>query len=286
MCQIEKLSNTAYEFDGFSFYSFVEQSTHCYEHSHEEIQITLPQTNAVAWIKLQSSNGEKYVRQIKPGQVFLVSPNQPHALDWQQTAELTLFYLHPRFLASAIDKEIEEYHLEIDKKLSLINDTFIKEVGVIFRYLCNYGMTTDKLYFESLANLLAIHLLKNYLNYDSKIFKSGNKLSHKKLITVFEYIENNLDSKISLTDLATIAGTGKFYFSRLFKSSTNISPYRYVLQQRIERAKKLLRCTDMPICNIALECGFSNQSHMAKYFRMVVGTSPKKYRNNSNLIEY
>ncbi|MBV6624592.1 MAG: helix-turn-helix transcriptional regulator [Rivularia sp. (in: Bacteria)] len=284
MCQTAKLTNTVYEFDGFSFYSSLEKSTHWCEHSHEEIQITLPQTNALAWMKLQSSDGKKYVRQIKPGQVFLVTSNQDHALEWQQPAELTLFYLTPSFLASAIGDSIEEHHLEIDNNFLLMNDTLIKEVGVIFRYLCNFGVAKERLYFESLANLLAIHLLKNYFNYDLKISNHCDKLSQPKLNLVFEYIENNLDSKISLTDLATTAGIGKFYFSRLFKSSTNVSPYRYVLQQRIKRAKSLLTRTDMPICNIALECGFSNQSHMAKYFRMMVGTSPKKFRNNSDLI--
>ncbi|AFY58918.1 hypothetical protein Riv7116_6591 [Rivularia sp. PCC 7116] len=143
MCQTQKLSNTVYEFDGFSFYSSLEQSTHWYEHSHEEIQITLPQSNALAWMKLQSPNGKKYVRQIKPGQVLLVTSNQSHALEWQQTAELTLFYLSPSFLASAIGDSIEEYQLEIDNNFLLMNDTLIKEVGVIFR---NYSRFLGKVY--------------------------------------------------------------------------------------------------------------------------------------------
>jgi len=280
VCNIKELSSVAYKFDGFSFYSSLEQSTYWCDHGHEEIQITLPQVNSQASIKYQLSNGKQCIREIEAGQTFLVSSNQSHALDWQKTAELTLFYLHPRFLARVMDDSIENNLLEIDNRLSLTNDTLIQEVGVIFRYLCRFGIATEKLYMENLANLLAVHLVKNYLKYNLKAAHSHKGLSQKQLELVLEYIELNLDSKIKLSDLATIAGVGKFYFSRLFKNSTNISPYRYVLQQRVERAKILLKNSDLPICNISLECGFSNQSHLTKYFRMIVGISPMNYRKN------
>ena len=69
-----------------------------------------------------------------------------------------------------------------------------------------------------------------------------------------------------LSDLAAVVGMGKFHFSRLFKSSTGCSPYTYVLQRRVEKAKKMLRYSNIPICEIALECGFGNQSHLTKHF--------------------
>lgn len=278
MCNLEKLSSTIYKFDGFSFYSAVEKSSYWCEHSHEEIQITLPQIDARSWIRFQSSIGRRYIRQIKPGEIFLASANQSHALDWQKTAELTIFYLHPAFLANAIDDSIDDSRLEIDNRCSLIDDALIREVGVIFRYLCSHGIAMERLYIENLANLLAIHLLKNYLNYNLKVSSYDEGLSQKKLNLVLEYIENNLDSKITLSDLAAVVGVGKFYFSRLFKNSINMSPYRYVLKQRIERAKKLLKYSNLSICDISLECGFSNQSHLTKYFRTMVETSPMNYR--------
>ena len=280
MCDLRKLSSTAYQFDGFSFYSSLEQSNYWFEHGHEEIQITLPQADAQAWMRYQSSTG-KCIQQINPGQTFLVSSNQSHALDWQQTAELTLFYLHPRFLASGIDNSIKDNYLEIDDRLSLVNDTLIQEVGVIFRYLCSFGIATERLYVESLASLLAVHLLKNYLNYNLKLPRNSKGLSQSQLNLVLEYIEANLDQKITLSDLAAIAYVGKFYFSRLFKSSTNLTPYHYVLQRRIEKAKRLLKYSNTPICDISLECGFSNQSHLAKHFRVMVGISAMNYRKNA-----
>lgn len=280
MCNTTQLSNKVHEFDGFSFYNSLEQPNHWQDRGHEEIQITLPQTNARAWIQYASSTGKKIHRQIKTGQAFLVAQNRSHELDWQHPAELTLIYLHPRFFSSAIDNPIENNHLEICNRFSLVNDTLIQEVGIIFRYLCSSGMATEKLYIKNLANLLTVHLLKHYLNYDLKVSPFDKGLSQKKLKLILEYIDGNLDRKITLTDLAAIARVSKFYFCRLFKSSFNLTPYQYVLQQRIKRAKKLLEHSELPICDIALDCGFSSQSHLAKHFRTMVDTSPMNYRKS------
>ncbi len=73
----------------------------------------------------------------------------------------------------------------------------------------------------------------------------------------------------------------QYYFCRLFKQSTGISPYQYLMQQRIERGQQLLRRTDWTVTAIAMDCGFNNQSHFAKYFRHYVGTSPKQFRRAS-----
>ncbi|MEM9510502.1 MAG: AraC family transcriptional regulator [Cyanobacteria bacterium P01_E01_bin.35] len=281
MCDTEKLSNRLYQFDGFSFYNSLEKTNYWLNHKHEEIQITLPQINSQAWIHYESSAGKQFSREIKADQTFLVSQHQLHQLDWRQTAELTLFYLHPRFLANAVDDSLENYNLEIHDHFSLIHDTLIQEVGVIFRYLCQAGMAMEKLYVENLANLLAVHLLKNYLNYDLKVSSLDRGLSQPKLKRILEYIDTNLDRKITLADLSTIAGLGKFYFCRLFKNSLDATPYQYVLQQRIERAQKLLKYSDLPISDIALDCGFSSQSHLTKHFRNIVKTSPKNYRESN-----
>ena len=281
MCDTKQLSSKVYQFDGFSFYNSLERANYWQDHGHEEIQITLPQSNAKAWMQCQTSGGRQLSRQIKTGQAFLVSPNQSHRLEWQHEAELTLFYLHPRFFVAAIDDSIESDRWEIGDRSSLVEDTLIQEVGVIFRYLCSLGTAIEKLYIENLANLLAVHLLKHYLNYQLKIPSFERGLSPRKLKYVLEYIEANLDRKITLSDLASIAGVGKFYFCRLFKTSLNLTPYQYVLQQRIERAKKLLQYSNIPICNVALDCGFSSQSHLAKHFRNMVKASPMNYRRSN-----
>lgn len=283
VCNPKSLNRKVHQFDGFSFYNCLEKPNYYEEHTHEEIQITLPQANAKAWMKCRSSSAKQCTKLIEAGQSYLVSSNQPHALDWQQTAEMTLFYIHPNFFVNAIGEFIGN-DLEIDKRFSLVDDTLIREVGIILRHLCSSNKDIERLYAESLANLLAVHLLKNYLNCKVGVSDNFNRLATKKLNIVFEYIEANLAQKITLSDLAAIVGVGKFYFCRLFKGSTNLTPYNYVLQQRVKRAKKLLKNSELPICDIAIECGFSNQSHLAKHFRNTVGTTPKMYRQSDKML--
>ena len=279
MCNPQQLSNTVYQFDGFSFCSSLEKPNYWSEHSHPEMQITLPQANAKAWIDCESSKS----KQIKAGQSFLVAPNKPHSLDWQETANLTVLYLHPSFFASAIGNTVPKSCLSsLEEKFSLVEDPLIQQVGNIFKHVCDRDLAAEVFYAENLGNLLAVYLLKKYLNYDIQTTKNAKKLSSTKLNLILDYIEDNLDTKITLSDLANLANVGKFYFCRLFKNSTNITPYKYILQQRVKRAKKLLENPTLPISDISLECGFSSQSHLSKHFQNLVGTTPTKYRQSLN----
>ena len=83
---------------------------------------------------------------------------------------------------------------------------------------------------------------------------------------------------IKLADLAQLLDMSPFHFSRLFKRSIGMTPHQYLSQQRVERAKQLLKKSDRLIIDIALECGFSSHSHLSKQFRQITGITPKAYR--------
>jgi AraC family transcriptional regulator len=93
-----------------------------------------------------------------------------------------------------------------------------------------------------------------------------------------EFIQANLAGDIRLADIAAAAGQSLFHFSRTFRATTGLTPYRYLTQARIERAKTLLRESDLPLVAIADEAGFSDQSHMSKIFKRLTGWTPKAFR--------
>jgi AraC family transcriptional regulator len=154
----------------------------------------------------------------------------------------------------------------------------IEQVSMMLLNELRTGGTTGKLYVESLTNVLAIHLLKNYSALRSGSTSCESKLNDCQLLQVTDYIREHLADEIQLADLAELLQLSQFHFSRLFKQSTGIAPYRYVLQQRIEYAKDLLQTTDLSIMEIALLCGFSSHSHLGKWFRQYTGMTPKAFR--------
>ena len=155
----------------------------------------------------------------------------------------------------------------------------IEQLAMMLRSELHRGRDgMGQLYIDSLANALMVNVLRDYSQTQPTVFIHEGGLSDRSLFQVIEYIDHHLSQSIKLEDLSNHVGISKFHFSRLFKKSMGVSPHKYVMQQRIELAKKLLLKADESICDIALECGFNSHAHMGKYFRNYVGMTPKAYR--------
>jgi len=96
---------------------------------------------------------------------------------------------------------------------------------------------------------------------------------------VMAYIDQNLQSKLEVSVLAGLVTFSKSYFSRAFRRSFGISPIKYVKLRRIERAKTLMSSTHQELTQIALICGFADQSHFNRTFRRLNGLSPGRWRH-------
>ncbi len=109
--------------------------------------------------------------------------------------------------------------------------------------------------------------------------RSRHAIAPRRLHRVLDYIEANLGEDIGLAELATIAGSSRFHFSRAFRSTTGSPPYRYLIQRRIEAAKALLLDADMvPIEEIARRCGFHSRRQFEIMFRRHCNATPARYR--------
>jgi len=95
---------------------------------------------------------------------------------------------------------------------------------------------------------------------------------------VREYVDAHLGESMDLAELASIAGLSVFHFARQFKQSAGVTPHSYLVQRRVERAQDLLARTDLALSEIAVAAGFSDQSHLARHFRQMLGTTPREFR--------
>ncbi|HKO53988.1 MAG TPA: AraC family transcriptional regulator [Polyangiaceae bacterium] len=125
------------------------------------------------------------------------------------------------------------------------------------------------IYRESLGMALAVHLLRRY---PAPI--APRALSKPELARVTEYIEAHLDQDVSLLRLARVSGVSASHLRALFKRSFGVPVHEYIIQRRVARARALLLRGDLPASQVALDAGFSHQSHMARCMRRVLGVTP------------
>lgn len=116
---------------------------------------------------------------------------------------------------------------------------------------------------------LAVHLLGHY----PALQRLRSELSAPQLRRVKAYVEEHLDRVLSLA-LAGVAGVSASHLKTLFKRATGLPVHEYVVQRRVERAKALLLRGELPASQVALDAGFSHQSHMARCMRRVLGVTP------------
>jgi len=95
---------------------------------------------------------------------------------------------------------------------------------------------------------------------------------------VREHVEAHLSESMDLAELAAIAGLSVYHFARAFKQSAGVTPHHYLVRRRIERAQDMLARSELPLSGIALATGFSDQSHLARHFRQMLGMTPGQFR--------
>jgi AraC family transcriptional regulator len=106
----------------------------------------------------------------------------------------------------------------------------------------------------------------------------GPALSGSRLRRVADYIEQNLDKDLSLAELAAVVYMSPYHFARLFKDSTGVPPHRFVVRQRIARARGVLVTPELSIAQVSRMVGFRTPSHFTTVFRRVLGVTPRAYR--------
>lgn len=136
-----------------------------------------------------------------------------------------------------------------------------------------------------LSNLILNHLHSHYSN-DSFLLpcskrveaQSNDDASSPVVARAVEYMLERIDQSITLDEVGQAVGKSPGQLGRLFKAQLGRSPYRYLIELRVERARTLLSSTTMPIAEVALDCGFANQEHLTRHFRQFSGTTPAAYR--------
>lgn len=159
----------------------------------------------------------------------------------------------------------------------------VEQIGTsLLSELENEGLLGD-IYADTLATSLAVQLLRNHSSIGEKAARRTERepaggLPKRTLGRITDYVGDNLARDLSLAEIAGVAHMSPFHFSRMFKLSTGLSPHQYVIRRRVERAREFLTLTDLPLHEVARLSGFTDQSHLAKHTRRLLGASPRTLR--------
>jgi AraC family transcriptional regulator len=156
-----------------------------------------------------------------------------------------------------------------------LRDARIEAIGWAIKADLEADVPSDPLYIDLLANALAVRLIETATDRRSTTEGAGTpRMSARQLRMLIEYIEANLDQRLHLADLATVAGVSMTRLKTLFRNSTGTPVHQYVIRRRIEYARALIATTTMPASEVALAAGFAHQSHMASTMRRILGLTP------------
>lgn len=109
--------------------------------------------------------------------------------------------------------------------------------------------------------------------------RAVRSLQNWRLKRVLQYVDKNLTAKITLQDMAAVAGLSRMHFAAQFRAATGVRPHEYLLRRRIERAQELLKQAEVALVDIALTVGFQTQAHFTTVFKRFVGDTPYQWRS-------
>lgn len=244
-----------------------------------------PPVSDLVLIELKSSIrgrwdlGAGHSKSAEAGLIYVVPPN--HATD--------IVIDHPHlFRAFSLPEAQSRIRIEECSDGSLPDFTKLQAAGTRDPFLVSLltrlwasGSEEGQLgrIFADSAILALLAELVREAGRPSEVAKGG--VSPWQLRRVHDLVEASIEQDIGLADLATAADLSPFHFSRAFKCTTGMSPFQFVTKRRLARAQLLLQATDMALVDIALACGFANQSSFTNAFSRETGISPARWRRAS-----
>src|ERR1700745_3260544 len=142
------------------------------------------------------------------------------------------------------------------------------------------GFPSGRLFLDSVEQAMAIALVSGHAvrHRPVQLYRGG--LGSARLRRIKELVHAKLEDDLSLDELEQSVGLSTAHFARMFRKSTGQTPHQFVLRQRLERAKTMLRAPDARVLDVAVACGFKTQQHFAQVFRDVCRVRPTEDRQD------
>jgi AraC family transcriptional regulator len=222
----------------------------------------------------QTREGRSFVSDMLHGEMTLMPRGVPSQWSWNSVCDRLDVIVLPDVFGDGSCLDVVDRYTFRDSEIEAICRQLYRELSL--------NSTPERLYVESQLMRLAVLLLRRHStdSQAARILPSGG-LTRNQARRVLDYIESNLSSQLTVTELAGIAELSLHHFARMFKRTMGVAPYRYVLERRVERAKAMLRAANASLVDISLSVGFYSQSHFTSAFHRMVGATPTEFQGPS-----
>ncbi len=231
----------------------------------------------VTMVQTRSKKADR--RLITKGDITVTPPGECKGWQHRGPGDCAALWLAPALIrdSAAIAGEIRPERVEILDNFGT-RDPQIEQLGLWLLSELECEGFGGRLYAESLASALAVHLLRRYSTVGAAVRPTVTVLPSFKLRRATEYMNDNLSKGVALSEIAGELAMSPYHFARVFKQTTGIAPHQYLIERRVECAKSLLRETDLSITEIAHRIGCTNQSHFSMLFHRATAMTPSIFR--------
>lgn len=241
--------------------------------------------SGVALVEERVLGGEWLANEVHPGDFFLTTSREPCELRWRTLTDEPFKVVHlylglPLMRSAALDMHGAGGRLPVLREISGGTDPVVTTLVQLLSDELVHRRQPSAMLVQGIAGTLAVHLVRGYASEAPAPTAPHGGLPAHKIHRALASMHQRMDQELDLARLAKEAQLSDAHFSRSFKKSTGFSPSQYLTRMRVEKARSLLRETDMPIVEVGLEVGYASPSHFAQAFRKEVGVSPSDYRGS------
>jgi AraC family transcriptional regulator len=209
-----------------------------------------------------------------PGDICIYERGAPFQQCWREPGEVLHVALDPLLVVRADPEAANPERIAFVEQHGGV-DPQIRHICLALKAELEAGCPGGRLFGETLAAALAVHLLQSYRIEARQLQTYSGGLSKTDLRRAIEHIHDHLEERPTLSDLAGAVNLSPYHFARLFKQSTGRAPHQYVIEARVEEAARLLRAGNLSVGEVAYRVGFADQSHLTRHFKRRYGLTPK-----------
>lgn len=232
-------------------------------------------------LAIKKLNGISIHKTVSANKFIIIPPHSNFDVSVDNSIEIIYLYIHQR-IVDEITKVLYGNGVdpvEIAPHISFF-DPLLERLIVEVCHSARIKRSSSAGYADHLIRAIVAHIVENHsaVSTSAQAQKAIKGLPPRKLNLVIEFIDRNLSKPLSLEDIASISDLSPSHFTRLFRSSTGLTPHQYLLRRRIDTAQRLLIESEMSISEVAFECGFADQVHFTQAFRRFAGKAPGAFR--------